>query len=489
MWSTFLGGPFDDAGLTITLDALGNPVVAGIAGTPGFPTTPGAYDETGNGLRDAFVAKFDVTGSNLLWSTYLGGSADDAINRVLVDTAGCPAVVGLTSSPEFPSTPGAFDMMHNGDFDAFVGKLAADGSDLIACTFLGGVGIDLGKDLALDPDGLAFVSGETSSPTFPTTPGAYATVHAGETDAFVAKLDMATATLIWSTLLGGADIDGGGPVVLDAAGDLVLAGNTESIDFPVTSGVVDSSYNGGRDCFVAKLHGDGDELLWSTFLGGGERDKGQALTIDPAGNTVVMGYSHSADFPTTQGAFDRSYNGSFDVFIARIGGEGTDLLASTFLGGGGRDETYSTVIDAAGNLLLIGMATAADFPTTPGAYDESYGGLSDAFVAKLDLSLMGPVAVGGSSPEALLWSSYPNPFNPATNIVFSLPTSSEVSLAIHDVSGRRVRTLLGGSLGAGRHTARWNGRDDAGRAAAAGIYLVRLTTADRVQVQKIALIK
>ena len=164
----------------------------------------------------------------------------------------------------------------------------------------------------------------------------------------------------------------------------MVTGGTRSADFPVTAGAYDQTHNGQDDAFVARLTAAGDALDWSTFLGGSESDRGLVLVLDADARPTVMGYTLSADLPVTPGAFDATANGSYDVFVHRFTADGGRLLAGTYLGGEGRDETYSAVPDPAGNLLLIGMTHSPDFPVTPGAYDTSYGGDADAFVARID---------------------------------------------------------------------------------------------------------
>jgi hypothetical protein len=218
-----------------------------------FPTTPGAYDTTNPGGYDAYVVKLDASGSSLIYSTFLGGISFDIGAVITLDTVGAAVVGGWACSTNFPTTPGAFDTTHNGGQDAFVAKLDASGSTLLFSTFLGGSGLEGSYQIDLDAAGMIVVSGGSFSPNFPTTPGAYDTIHNGGYDAFVAKLDASGSTLLYSTFLGGSSDDSAFALDLDAAGAAVVGGRTTSSNFPTTLGAYDTTHNGSFDVFVTKL--------------------------------------------------------------------------------------------------------------------------------------------------------------------------------------------------------------------------------------------
>jgi len=176
-YSTFLGEGDYDNGYGIAVDDLGNAYVTGFTFSTDFPTTPGAYDQSSNGDGDVFITKLDTTGSNLIYSTFLGGSYHDQGNGIAVDDLGNAYVTGSTFSTDFPTTPGAYNTSHNGGFDVFVTKLNNTGSSLIYSTFLGGSDFDEGNGIAMDGSGNAYVTGITDSTDFPTTTGAYNTGH------------------------------------------------------------------------------------------------------------------------------------------------------------------------------------------------------------------------------------------------------------------------------------------------------------------------
>jgi hypothetical protein len=319
-YSTFVGGAGQDRGLDISADPAGNAYITGSAGPGNFPTTPGAFDTTYNGgLSDVFVAKLNATGSALVYSTFLGGFGGEFGEGLAVDEAGQAYVAGLTDSTDFPTTRGAFDRTYNGGgSEAFVTKLNATGSALPYSTFLGGAVYDEGFGLALDPVGNAHVTGFTGSADFPATAGAFDTTYNGGLDVFVSVLNAAGSALLYSTFLGGTGSESANAIVLDRSGNTYVTGGTGSADFPATAGAFDTTYNGGYDVFVSVLNAVGSALVYSTFLGGVDRDEGVGIALGRTGNAYVTGSTSSPKFPTTAGAFDRTLGGGSDAFVTML---------------------------------------------------------------------------------------------------------------------------------------------------------------------------
>jgi hypothetical protein len=395
-YATFLGGSGYNYG-GIAVDGAGSAYVTGETSSRDFPTTPGAFDTSFNGGdRDAFVVKLYPTGSGLAYSTFLGGRSKDIGRGIAVDGAGSAYVTGWTWSSDLPTTPGAFDTSFNTDYDAFVVKLNPAGSGLAYSTFLGSSQEDRGHGIAVDRTGSAYVTGETWSGNFPTTPGAFDTRFNGVygADAFVAKLNPAGSGLAYATFLGGSDWDEGQAIAVDGAGSAYVTGWAESRDFPTTPGAFDASYNGGGDAFVAKLNRAGSGLAYTTFLGGSDLDAGYGIAVDGVGSAYVTGFTWSPNFPTTPGAFDTSYNGGFDAFVAKLNGTGGGLAHATFLGGS--DEGRAIAVDGVGNAYVTGDTSSSDFPITPDAFDTSYNGGFDAFVAQLWVGPPPPPAIQGT---------------------------------------------------------------------------------------------
>jgi hypothetical protein len=248
-FSSYLGGSTGDAGNAIAVDLEGNVYIAGSTYSSNFPTTAGAFDTGFGGVRDAFVSKFDPTGSDLIYSTFLGGSSDEGALAVTVDFGGNACVCGFTDSSNFPTTVGAYDRTPAGQ-DAWLTKLNASGSGLVYSTLLGGTAAESALDLAVDQAGNAYLTGFTASGDFPTTPGAYDPT-AGMQDAFLAKFNPSGTGLAFSTFFGGSDDEWGYGIALGPAEEVFLTGITMSTDLPTTSGAYDRSLGGSQDVFVA----------------------------------------------------------------------------------------------------------------------------------------------------------------------------------------------------------------------------------------------
>jgi hypothetical protein len=326
-YSTYLGGSSIDSATGVEVDAAGGAYVTGNTFSTDFPTTLGAFDRSDNSRSDAFVARLNPAGSALTYSTYLGGVLYDTGWDIAFDAQGAMYVVGVTHSPDFPATAGAFDTSFDlGDpfpsprADAFVTKLTPAGSGLAYSTYLGGSSgfHDYAYDIAVDSGGAAYITGETSSADFPTTPGGFDTSLAGSRDAFVTKLDPAGSDLAYSTYLGGSDLDGSLDIAVDPTRGAYVTGTTESVDFPITPDAFDTSANGGSDAFIAKLDSFGTDLAYSTYLGGDLVDVAVGLALDSQKTAYITGLTYSSDFPTTAGAFDAGFNGFIDAFVTKV---------------------------------------------------------------------------------------------------------------------------------------------------------------------------
>jgi hypothetical protein len=410
-YSTFLGGSSTDQGLSIAVDANGSAYVTGRADSAGFPTTAGAFDTTHNGSADAFVSKLSPDGSTLEYSTFLGGGSTDLGNGITVDASGNAYVTGETNSSNFPTTAGALDTTRDGNGDAFVTKLAPDGASLSYSTYLGGTGnIDAGNAITIDGSGNAYVTGDTISTDFPTTPGAFDTIGNSFTiyQGFVSKLSADGSALVYSTFLDGSGtFDFGNAIAVDGSGNAYVGGSTSSTNFPTTPGAYDTTHNGDDDGFVTKLNATGSALLYSTFLGGNTFDGVSDLALDADGNVYLTGSTGSDDFPATAGAFDTTYNEDTDAFVTKLNAAGSALIYSTFLGGFGTQTTgYDSgsgiEVDDQGRAYVTGRTDSVNFPTTAGAYDTIVNGLGDAFLTRLDpagSALTYSTYLGGSNTD------------------------------------------------------------------------------------------
>lgn len=383
VYSTHLGYGY---GTAIATDVSMNAYVTGYTTASDFPTTAGAFDRTYNGGVDGFVTKLNPAGSALVYSTFIGGPDREEPNDLVMDGARNVYVTGLTHSTSNIASAGAFDTTRGNTPDAFVIKLNTEGSSRTFGTYLGANGYDSGHGIAVDSTGKVYVCGETQSTNFPVTAGAYDTTwNGGSRDAFVTRLNANGQSLSFSTYLGGASHgEWGRGLALDAAGNIYLAGETQSADFPVTPGVYDSSLNGATDLFVTKMNAGGASLAYSTYIGGREAETAGGLAVDAAGNAYLTGVTLSNNFPTTAGAFDQTANGEEDAFLVKLNPSGSGMVYSTYLGGTQYDFGQCVALDGAGNAYVSGRTYSSAFPVTPGAYDTSYNTSASGFVSKLN---------------------------------------------------------------------------------------------------------
>ncbi len=453
-YATYAGGLGTETGNAVAIDAAGNAYLAGDTDSPDFAALKGATAMRG------FLTKLDPAGAKTLATAIIGGASIDAmaIDALAIDSSGVVVVGSITTPAQFPgatagayqagatgyvarftqdvagfklafiatfaavpsalaidasgaiyvtgaayadfqTTAGAVQTANGGGRDAFVLKLAADGSKAVYATFVGGNDVDTGRGIAVDTGGMAYLTGDTLSANFPTTPGAaqirFGGLVKGDSgtygDAFVAKLNAAGSGLLYATYLGGTAADIAYGIALDKNGSAYVTGGTQSFDFPVTPGVYQPKYAGGSsdvdpagDAFVAKFSSSGT-LMWSTFLGGSARDLAEAIALDAAGNVYVTGPSESSDFPLTAGALRGCRTGG--PWVAQLDPNGSKLLNSTSIGGMGLDEPHALAVSSSSAVFLAGDTTSQVFFTSGAAAQRTFGGGdADAFVAKLDLT-------------------------------------------------------------------------------------------------------
>ena len=401
-YSTYLGGTSTDLGFGVVLDQAGNAYITGSTISSDFPVTPGALDPVRTGVTDVFVSKIDPTGTTLLYSTFLGGSGDDVGNAIAVDSAGNAYVAGNTTSNNFPVV-GAFQSTTRGGNEAFVAKLAPNGSSLVYSTYLGSNGNDFAFGIAVDGAGHAYVTGSTDVPSFPNNNAVVCSgVKRTGADAFVVKLDATGATVSYCAFIGGAGTDTGNAIAADFAGNVWVAGSTTSTDLPVL-GAIQPGLGGRTDGFVGKLDATG-ALVYLTYLGGTGDDEALAIAVDSLGNAYVTGSTTSANFPTTA-PLQAALAGGSDAFVAKLNVAGNALVFSTYLGGTGNDIGNAIGVHPTQfTVYVAGSTGSADFPLVAALQGRLAGGL-DAFVTKLTAAGTGLVYstfLGGSGNDAAL---------------------------------------------------------------------------------------
>jgi len=406
IYSTFLGGSGWDRGYSIKVNDRGKAYVTGQTRSIDFPTTPGVYDTTLGGTDDAYVTMLSANGSELEFSTYIGGGGFDRGLSITLDDMGHVYVAGDTLSSDFPTTVGAFSRTNHGNSDGFVTKLAQYGNALLFSTYIGGADNDTWPTVAVDAGDSVYIAGITGSADFPTTPGAFDVLYnSGDSDAFVLKMHTSGSYLIYSTFLGGNDADFAYSIALDAATNVYVTGGSWSADFPTTPGAFDTTQGGESDVFVTVVGALGGSLVYSTFLGGSGYDVGLSIAADSSGLAYITGSTISSNFPVTPGAYDSIFNGGVDdAFITKLNSSSNSLIYSTFFGGGKDEYGNAIAVDAAGHAYITGSTDSDDLPVTPDALDGSYNGLMDAFVSELNETgfLKNSTYLGGSGTEGYL---------------------------------------------------------------------------------------
>jgi uncharacterized repeat protein (TIGR02543 family) len=420
--STYLGGSNWDYAYTLAIGPAPNyyVYVAGETDSFDFPRTSGGAQERrgdpGNAY-DGFVARLSADLTDLLQATYIGGNlADEVVALAIHPFTGEVYAAGRTDSSNFPYTGGGAQPSFAGGTwgDFFVTRLNADLTQFLQSTYLGGSRSEWASDLAIHPfTGEVYVAGYTNSPSLPGISGGAQQTYGGGTyyDGFVARLrpDLRTGAILQSTYLGGNNEDMAYALAIHPiSGDVYVAGETWSTNFPGTSGGARQTHSGGyRDGFVVRLNSNLTSIIKSTYLGGSDGDYAFALAIHPTtGEVYVAGETYSTNFPGTSGGAQETYGGNGDGFVVRLNRDLTQILQSTYLGGGCFDRVINLVIHpTTRDVYVVGWTVSTNFPTTPGVAQETYGGgTSDAIVAKLSADL----AAGASS---YILSINPTPTN------------------------------------------------------------------------------
>jgi hypothetical protein len=448
---------------------------------------PVVYQERG-GTRQAIAAHYVIKFKNhvgfeladydlrrplfidpLIYSTYLGGSGTEYGQSIAVDKSGNAYVAGQTNSTNFP-TVNPLQPANSGGYDAFVAKLNPSGSALVYSTYFGGGADDGGLAIAVDSLGNAYVTGYTNSTDFPTMNPLQAT-NGGSADAFVTELNPSGSAIVYSTYLGGSGYDSAMGIAVDSSGDAYVTGVTFSTNFPTMNPLQPAFGGGSRDAFVAQLNPSGSALVYSTYLGGSSDDVGSGIAVDSSGDAYVAGNTASANFPITNGAFQPTFGGVIDAFVAKLNSTGSALGYSTYLGGSIYDYGVGIAVDNSGDAYVTGTTCSTNFPTTAGAFQPTYGGgacqSGDAFVAQLNpagSALVYSTYLGGSSPDVGFGiavdssgNAYVTGFTYSTNFPTMLPLqpanagSSDAFLTKLNPSGSALvySTYLGGSVDEG----------------------------------------
>ncbi|MGA1822797.1 MAG: SBBP repeat-containing protein [Thermoplasmatota archaeon] len=403
IYTTYIGAEGYEYSMGMERDAEGCFYICCQTNSVGFPTTAGSHKPVySGGTSDIAILKMNETATRLIYSTYIGGSFLDSNPHIDINSEGEVCYIFYTDSDDVPTTSGAYDETFNGETDHFVGKLSAIGDELIFGTYLGSDGNEwTPRDIAFDLDSNILVTGDVGSATFPTTENAFDRTLGGPTDAYLAKLSADGSSLLYSTFIGGSSYEKICEILICENGDLVLSGNTESTDFPTTNGAFKEAISGSQDDWVMRMESDGSGPVFSTYLGGRYQDGLMAHLLDDEENILITGWIRSDDFPTTENAYDKTYNGGGlygDTVVAMMKSDGSGLIFSTYLGGSSQDSGHDAFIDPLGRIFLCGWTQSYNFPLTPNAMDSTIQG-DEGYVSVLDENgenLLYSTFIGGS---------------------------------------------------------------------------------------------
>ncbi|MBD3337241.1 MAG: T9SS type A sorting domain-containing protein [Candidatus Eisenbacteria bacterium] len=484
VWTKSVTGEDHDVATGIHV-ADGKVYLTGWTDSADFPTTADALYPSQIHFRDAFLMIFGAADGKVLYSTYFGGDYTDHGNGVAVNAAGEIVLVGSTWSTDFPTVDPL--QAENGSYpydssDAFITRLSADGQEILYSTYYGGSSDDDVQGMALDEDGNVYFAGTTLSNDYPLM-NPYQPSRIGGRDGFITKISADGSAVDFSTYLGGEDLELMGGIALDAANHVYVGGSTRSITFPTTPGSFQEEFVGEidgcevpfggdyncDDMFAAKLSADGSSLVYSTFIGGHRIDQSRDLAVNSAGEAYLVGYTFSDDFPPD------GIDSSGEIVVAKLNAAGSDLVYSHTVDSGSANAGHGIAVDASGDVTFTG---AVNVP-------------ADFYVARLTEPGTAGVGDGIAGSRLRLGPGRPNPFRGSTQVAYTLggERAAPVHLGVYDAAGRLVRTLVDGTRAPGRHTAAWNGTDEAGTPLSAGVYFYRLQTNGENRTGRVLLVK
>jgi FlgD Ig-like domain/Beta-propeller repeat len=509
-YEALIGGFLLPRGTEVTIDDQSNAYAIG------------SYYENQVDL-DIIVTRVGPDG-DIAWTNFIVGDNHDFATDIAVDAEGNIWVTGWTTSSDFPVTSDAFDpvMTHSA---AFLMQLSSETGTIIYCTLLGGDHTDRANGLAINDDGEILIVGYTKSTDFPTTADAYqpepnAPLYIYK-DIFISKFSGDGKSLLYSTHFGGYNNDEAIDVSFDSAGNIVVAGSTESGDFPVVNALQSEPH----DIFISKFNAAGSELLFSSYLGGEDYDRLWEMELDDHDNIYLCGATRSISFPTTPGVFQENFVGDIngcevpfgadynceDNFLVKLRTDGEGLIFSTFLGGSTVDEAHALGVGPDGSVYLTGSTSSADFPGTVNEglyyisrlssdgvfldftyrrYSSNSGGMgitvaydgaiyttggvdypAQMYVAKFNNREAADVTDDSIRTSQLrLAVDGANPFAGAARVTYSLPEPGSVQLSVIDIGGRVVQALSNEFQPAGTHSVYWDGTNRSGVSAPSGVY-------------------
>ena len=392
--SLYLSGTSNDQAAAIGHDSNGLIYIGGTTSSSDFPLSGSSYQAATGGEDDAFIAVLDPTaapGSQVVYTTYFGGTGEEHLLDMVVSGNGVVFATGTTDSDDLP-TANAYQSTLGGVTDAFVLKLipSQGTSGLYYASYLGGASADEGTGITVDSAGKIYVVGTTQGTDYPMVNG-FETSLAGTQDAFLSVIDPSqslTATLVYSTFIGGTSENSGQGVALAPDGTVWVVGGTFSSDFPIAGYCYRYSYISGGDAFAVRLNPSlgAKSLLYGTFLGGSGQDEAKKVLVDSKGRVILTGYTLSIDLPVTSNALQSQYGGNTDGFVEildpsiQTANRSDQLVYSTYFGGSYGDVPYSLKEDSSGNLYITGFTMSPDMPVSSNALEGTYDNSLDGFV-------------------------------------------------------------------------------------------------------------
>lgn len=433
IFSTYSGSTADNWGSTATPGEHGTLYSAGVTQQSlggFFPATSGAFQISNHGGFDIAVIKYDSAGTRFLYATHLGGSSNDSPESLVVDKAtGDLVVLGITASSDYPVAGNAFDNSFNGGvavfnrvlfsedaWDIVLTRLNPNGDQLVGSTFLGGGGNDgfnhpkqsngplvvnygdeMRGDVITDENGNVYISSVTSSADFPIVNGFDNTFNGGTTDGLVLKMAPDLSSIIWSTYVGGTGFDAAYSIKFDNNKDLVIAGGTTSVNFPVTAGSYQTAFNGIVDGWIARVAADGSAIMNSTFTGTNSFDQVYFVDLNSSGDIFCYGQT-AGHMPITGGVYNNANSGQF---LQKFSGDLSSLGFSTVFGSGSTNgfvmpniSPTAFLVNDCNNIYMSGwggfvnsspetgywQSNTRGMPVTPDAYQKTTSGSDFYFI-------------------------------------------------------------------------------------------------------------
>lgn len=441
--ATFLGGSGSDMGYGIAISDSGYLYISGITNSSDFPLTQGAFKDSLTSSNEIFVVKMDANLTSIVSSTLVAPSLQDVTYgkaMIALDIQGNVFVTGNVDDTIQSLTSSGFDNTFNGHTDAVIYKLTNGLNSMLAYTYIGDSVDDYVMGITTNSAGQVFVTGRTNSPLFPTTSGAITDTLTGSSDLFICRLNNDLSQLEASTFFGGSGFDLPLDIQLDKNEKPVIAGQTYSGDWPLTSIAYRYTLAGVSDGFVIRTSADLTTLEASTYIGGSNVDQVQSLAVDNQNEVYLAGFTLSPDFPVdTLNGIDTSFSlGNFEGFLSKFNEGLWVLTESTWFGGSTADQVTSIALNPTGDLYFTGWTNSNDLPVTPSSFDTIYKGAGDAFVATVMLTATGI----SKNPTLKLANTY---FLNDNNLEFTITETAELSVSIFSIDGKLIGSILFGN--------------------------------------------